>query len=546
MADKKKSQPRQSSAREASPYPSPASPNDNLGRGPLLRELEKHSERLQLENEELLTAQAGLESQNESLLAAQRALIRERDLRNDLFDNAPMAYFVVDTMTYQIDEANLVACELLRLEREAIKGRKFSEFLDAGQIDTAHICWRKALTSGRTETCQVVMRRGDGEAFWAILRVQAEDDSKRVRIAAADVTERREAQLALKESEERFRAIAEAVPVYITVSRVSDGTVLFINRAYSEAFGYKLADLVGRHTPELYADLADRNLLMKMLRESGEVNGYELQLKRADGTLFWVSTSMRPTTYGGEAVILAATTDITERKKVDQLKDEFIGMVSHELKTPLTVIAGAISTALSEGIKAEDARQLLRDAEWGAHKMADIVENLLELSRWQTQRLGLQRTRLDIGETIDRAIAASSDKSVEHRLVSDVQPELVSVQADRTRVERVLINLIDNAIKYSPHGGEIRVTAKERESQVVLSVSDQGIGISKADQERLFQPFERVGMVGGTGIQGIGLGLVVCRRLVEAHGGRIWVESERGKGSTFFFTLPVGQRATKE
>lgn len=208
------------------------------------------------------------------------------------------------------------------------------------------------------------------------------------------------------------------------------------------------------------------------------------------------------------------------------------------MKTPLTVIAGAISTALSKGIEAEDARQLLGDAEWGAHKMADIVENLLELSRWQTQRLGLQRTCLDIRDTIARAISAS-DKSAVHRFVPDVQAGLPKVQADKTRVERVLINLINNAIKYSPHGGEIRIAAKKEDVNLVLSVSDQGIGISKADQARLFQPFERVGVVDGVGIQGIGLGLVVCRRLVEAHGGRIWVESEPGKGSTFYFTLPA-------
>jgi signal transduction histidine kinase len=115
------------------------------------------------------------------------------------------------------------------------------------------------------------------------------------------------------------------------------------------------------------------------------------------------------------------------------------------------------------------------------------------------------------------------------------------VSADVTRIERILDNLIDNAIKYSPNGGEVRVSARQEGRRMVVGVRDQGIGIAPRDAERLFQPFSRLDTpVPGSAIQGVGLGLVVCRRLVEAHGGSTWVESEPGKGSTFYFTLPVG------
>jgi signal transduction histidine kinase len=111
------------------------------------------------------------------------------------------------------------------------------------------------------------------------------------------------------------------------------------------------------------------------------------------------------------------------------------------------------------------------------------------------------------------------------------------------RIERILDNLIDNAIKYSPDGGEVKVSARRDGDSVLISVSDQGIGISAANLKKLFQPFSRLEtLVAGTAIQGVGLGLVVCRRLVEAHGGRIWVESELGKGSTLYFTLPLAER----
>jgi signal transduction histidine kinase len=232
--------------------------------------------------------------------------------------------------------------------------------------------------------------------------------------------------------------------------------------------------------------------------------------------------------------------DITERKKADEMKDEFIGLVSHELKTPLTVVTGAINTAMSAGIAPEDARELLADAVWGAEAMADIVDNLLELSRWQSNRLVLQPAPLDIGLTIDKMVEQSSPKSERHRLVTDVESALPAVRADRTRIERILDNLIGNAIKYSPSGGEVRVSARRDDDHIVVAVSDEGIGISASDRERLFQPFQRLETFAqGAAIQGVGLGLVVCRRLVEAHGGRIGLESEPGKGSTFYFTLPI-------
>ena len=149
------------------------------------------------------------------------------------------------------------------------------------------------------------------------------------------------------------------------------------------------------------------------------------------------------------------------------------------------------------------------------------------------------------GELIQRLVAQSEKKSALHRLVAQVAPGAAVVKADLTRLERILLNLIDNAVKYSPNGGEVRVFAQNGESVVIFGVSDQGIGISETDIKRLFEPFQRVEQsVIGSSIQGIGLGLVVCRRLVEAHGGKIWVQSEPGKGSTFYFTIPAWEQTT--
>jgi PAS domain S-box-containing protein len=271
----------------------------------------------------------------------------------------------------------------------------------------------------------------------------------------------------------------------------------------------------------------------------------EFRIIRPDGSVIW-NHAVGKVLFEGEGSDRKAVRqiginhDITDRKKAEEIKDEFIGMVSHELKTPLTVVTGALNTAMTAGVSPEAARELLLDAAWGAESMADIVDNLLELSRWQSNRLVLKQTPVDIGRIVMKMVDQSSQKSTAHRVVADVSASLPFVKADNTRIERILDNLIDNAIKYSPNGSDVVVSASEKDGHVQVSVSDQGIGISEADRDRLFQPFSRLDMdAPSSAIKGVGLGLVVCRRLVEAHGGRIWVESEPGKGSTFRFALPL-------
>jgi signal transduction histidine kinase len=228
--------------------------------------------------------------------------------------------------------------------------------------------------------------------------------------------------------------------------------------------------------------------------------------------------------------------DITDRKHIEKLKEEFIGMVSHEMRTPLTVIIGAISTALTAGISVDDARQLLEDAEKSAEELANILENLLELSRFQSNRLFINKSEVDVLKAVRRAIGKIEHVTA-HQFVVDVPLSVPGVMADELRIERILHNLLENAVKYSKPGTEIKVNARVENGGVVIGVCDHGRGIALADQSKIFEQFERLDEPSRA--KGLGLGLVVCKRLVEAHGGRIWVESELGRGATFCFTLPL-------
>ncbi len=229
-------------------------------------------------------------------------------------------------------------------------------------------------------------------------------------------------------------------------------------------------------------------------------------------------------------------------KKMEELKDEFIGMVSHELKNPLTVIIGALNVAESEAAIPELVKELIHDAATSAEELSVILDNLLELSRHQSDRLNLQAKKSQIESVVQDVVNKLHNRSAIHRITADFPSGLPPVVIDPVRIERVLYNLVENAIKYSPKGGEVKIAIHQENNQMVTGVSDQGIGISPEGQKRLFQSFQRLDIQKKHNIPGVGLGLRVCRILVEAHGGKIWVESEMGNGSTFFFSVPIASR----
>ncbi len=358
----------------------------------------------------------------------------------------------------------------------------------------------------------------------------------------AEVAERQKTEQELIQIEERYRLLFEAMQeAFILLSIVRDDTGKIVDLRYVDVndvarrtLGKSREQLIGRLRSEIQGPL-DSDTLARV--EQVTSTGKPLRWERESGGR-WYDVSV----YSPQPDQVAALNlDITERKKSEELKDEFIGMVSHELRTPLTVIVGALDVVMEEGLSADDRNMLLKDAVWSANEMAEIVANLLELSRWQANRLVLLPAPIDIGAVIGNMVDRSRAKSEMHHLVADAPDTLPEIRVDKTRVERILDNLIGNAIKYSPLGGEVRVAARREGDHVLISVTDQGIGIARDDIDKLFRPFGRLATeaASGTTVKGIGLGLVVCRRLVEAHGGRIWVESEPGRGSTFSFTLPI-------
>ncbi|MDO8691253.1 MAG: ATP-binding protein, partial [Dehalococcoidia bacterium] len=229
------------------------------------------------------------------------------------------------------------------------------------------------------------------------------------------------------------------------------------------------------------------------------------------------------------------------RREVEVLKDQFLGMVSHEMKTPLTVIIGGLKTILTVGpsLSEKVKKSLINDACLEAESLSDLVQNLLELNRAQAGRIVLHNQPVNMGQVLRDMRKKAEEQHPKHIFLIRCPAKLPRIVGDRTRLERVIYNLLDNAAKYSMEGSIVQASGSVARKELVVGVEDKGWGISLVDQSRLFVPFERLGKDGPEVVGGTGLGLVVCKRLIEAHGGRIWVESQPDKGSTFFFALPL-------
>ncbi|HKD77336.1 MAG TPA: ATP-binding protein, partial [Ktedonobacterales bacterium] len=246
----------------------------------------------------------------------------------------------------------------------------------------------------------------------------------------------------------------------------------------------------------------------------------------------------------GAVVVLQ---DVTAMQEAERLKDEFVGIAAHELRTPLAALKGyadmlTTQTARGKGPDLADwQEEAIASIDQAAERLTALTDDLLDVTRLQSGRLALHRATCDLVALVQRVVQRAQVTTPHHMLTVDAKTPIL-LHIDALRIEQVISNLVTNAVKYSPDGGAIDISLHaDRERDVVIfSIRDQGIGIPIHQQAQLFNRFARADNAQDLGITGTGLGLYLCRELIERHNGRIWFESYEGQGSTFSFTLPLG------
>ena len=423
-----------------------------------------------------------------------------------------------------------------------LPGRTIEDLL----VDLAWAEVRDVLPEVLSRRRLVTARRGDGSEFPLELVVSAARvDGDRLLIGIGqDVTERLRAQAALRESVQRFSAVFDHAPIAMMVVDL-DRTIVEANAAMGELLGVPARELLGRSG----TDLVDPGTHLEPLSEllGGDTDGYrrEQELLRADGTTVWVSAavSVIRDADGNPMHAVGMLEDITQRKQVERLKDEFVSVVGHELRTPLTSIRGSLGL-LDGGLAGEldgEAREMVTMALDNTNRLVRLVEDTLDFERLTAGVEELAARPVPAQELVGAAERVVERLCAEAELHLRTEVEELEVLADPDRIVQALTNLLANAVKFSPPDGAITVAVRRRGRDAAFSVRDEGRGIPPEKLDAIFERFRQVDSSDRREKGGTGLGLAITREIVQRSGGRIWAESEAGEGATFVFTLPLAE-----
>jgi PAS domain S-box-containing protein len=511
----------------------------------LNEELSATNEELAASNEELLTTNEDLaESEQrlqtfvEELKLAKGQLEKSEKLFRSIAVNIPKSLIVVIGRDHRFIAVEGDLMIKMGYDSRDYTGKHPAEVAPAERYEASKALYDRVLAGEQFR----VDRRGQTGEDYRVDFVPLKDEAGLIYaglIIALDITD-------IKSAEEKSAKLAAIVEFSddAIISKTLDGIITSWNQAAERMFGYTADEMIGQPVLKLIPETRqdEEPMIIDRIKKGEHVNHFETRRITREGKELDVSLTISPIRdWNGEITGASKIArDISEKKQDELRKSDFIGMVSHELKTPLTSLTALIQVLNQKLQKNEDlfVTSALGKANQQVKKMGTMIKGFLDVSRLESGKIIIDKQPFNLEELIVETVSEAELTVSSHQIL--VGPcHALSINADRDKIASVISNLISNAVKYSPKGKNITVRCDVIENNAVFSVKDEGMGIKAQDIDKLFERYYRVSTNHTRHISGFGIGLYLSAEIIQRHGGRIWVESESGVGSTFYFSLPL-------
>jgi PAS domain S-box-containing protein len=380
--------------------------------------------------------------------------------------------------------------------------------------------------------------------IWLLRRQVA----KRTAEVRNELAQRQQAEQARHRSEQRYGTLFNAASDAVFIMEAE--RIIDCNAVASRLFGCRRAELVGQvlhhYSPAIQSDgcESEREALALVKQAlAGTAQIFEWQYRRSDGSTFDAEVSLTAFSDGAQQHILAIIRDITERKRIERMKDEFISTVSHEIRTPLTSIRGSLGLIVGGAVDTSSGKltELIDIAHSNTERLLALVNDLLDTQKLESGQVEFSFAPVDVETFLGNAVETNRAFAEQHQVALQRLPlaQQCTINADDDRLLQVMTNLLSNAIKFSPKGQSVEVRAEQRGAALRISVSDRGPGIPSEFRQRLFERFSQADATDTRQVGGTGLGLSIAKAIVEKHDGHIAFENRPGGGTTFYFELPL-------
>ena len=482
---------------------------------------------------------------------AEQALLTSENRYREVVESS-LGFVFTCTMEGRLTSLNAFTAETLGYRMEDLTGRPFPELLDSPGVVRFQECLRTLRTHEEWQGA-IPVRRSDGiyrRIAFRSRRMELHGERPFILFHGMDVTEQHEAEEALHLATRQRELILESVGDGIYGIDL-EGRLTFINEAGARLLGYSPDDLTGREVHDvIHHSHADgtpyspaTSPILQGMRKREAVRMRDEVFWRHDGTKIPVEYIANPLIEDGLlSGMVVAFQDVSERRRLEKMKDEFISTVSHELRTPLTSLRASLGLISSGALdrRPEKQRQMIEMAIGNCDRLVRLVNDILDFEKMESGRLPLNRVPLEAVDLLRRAADVAHGMATAVNMTFNIDAGPAMVLADPERTLQVLNELVSNAIKFSAPGTMIRLgTQPSGDEEVCFVVADQGRGIAPEKLDHIFDRFQQGDASDSRALGGTGLGLALCRSIVEQQGGRIWAESAPGKGSRFLFTLPA-------